>query len=183
MKPIARWIIVGAILIAVVLWLAGCTPGDAPDSPGYVSGNGTVTVFDDAAELTLTGTSFQGDAVDTSDYLGQVVLVNTWYASCPPCRSEAPVLVEFDARDDVQVVGVNNRDDAGTAEAFERTFGVEYPSINDADGAAIAQMQGKVAINAVPTTLVVSPDGTVYARIIGEAEASTLKALIEEAAA
>ena len=181
MRPIARWIIAGAIVIAVVLWLTGCTPGEAADSPGYVSGKGIITVFENGSELTVTGTSFQGEPVDTSDYKGQVVLINTWYAACPPCRSEAPLLVEMDARDDVQVVGVNNRDDAGSAEAFERTFSIEYPSIADEDGNAIAQMQGKVAINAVPTTLVIAPDGTLYARIIGEAKSSTLRALIEDA--
>ena len=184
MRPIARWIIAGAVLAAVLLWLVGCAPGEAADSPGYVSGDGTVTIFDDETEpLTLTGTSFEGEPVDVADYLGQVVLVNTWYAACPPCRSEAPLLVELDSRDDVQVVGVNNRDDAATAAAFDRTFDVEYPTIDDEDGAAIAQLQGKVAINAVPTTLVLRADGTVYARVIGEADPSTLKTLVEDAGA
>jgi thiol-disulfide isomerase/thioredoxin len=182
-RPIARWIVAGAIIIAVVLWLVGCAPGTAADSPGYVSGDGTVTIFNDSDEpLSLTGTSFQGDPVDIADYSGQVVLVNTWYASCPPCRSEAPLMAQMDAKDDVQVIGVNNRDDAPTAEAFERTFSIAYPTINDEDGNAIAQLQGKVAINAVPTTLVVKPDGTVYARIIGEADPSTLASLIDDAA-
>jgi thiol-disulfide isomerase/thioredoxin len=184
MRPIARWIIGGALLVAIVLWLVGCAPGEAADSPGYVSGDGTVTIFEDSSEpLALAGTSFAGDPIDVEDYRGQVVLVNTWYAACPPCRSEAPLLVELDERDDVQVIGVNNRDDAGTAQAFERTFGVEFPSIDDENGKAIAQLQGKVAINAVPTTLVVAPDGTVYARIIGEADPSTLRTLVEDAAA
>ena len=183
MRPIARWIIGGALVLAIVLWLVGCTPGDAVDSPGYVSGDGTVTIFDDGTALTLTGTSFAGDPVDTSDFKGQVVLINTWYATCPPCRSEAPLLVEMDARDDTQVVGVNREDDAATVAAFERTFGVEYPSIDASDGKAIAQLQGKVSIAAVPTTLVLRPDGTLYARIIGEADPSTLKSLIEDAQA
>lgn len=183
MKPIARWIIVGAMLAAIVLALVACAPGDAADSPGYVSGDGTVTVFSDPQPLTLTGTSFAGEPVDIADFRGQVVLINTWYAACPPCRAEAPDLVELDARDDVQVVGVNNRDDAETAQAFERTFNVEYPSIDASDGEAIAQLQGVVAINAVPTTLVLDPQGNVYARIIGRAEASTVSALVDEAGA
>jgi thiol-disulfide isomerase/thioredoxin len=184
LRPIARYILAAAVVIAIVLWLAGCTPGDAADSPGYVSGDGTVTIFENSTtELTVTGTSFAGDPVDTSDYRGQVVLINTWYATCPPCRAEAPLLVEMDARDDVQVVGVNRDDEASTVAAFDRTFGVEYPSIDASDGDAIAQLQGKVSIAAVPTTLVVRPDGTLYARILGEADKSTLKSLIEDAEA
>ena len=81
MRPIARWIIGGALVLAIVLWLVGCTPGDAVDSPGYVSGDGTVTIFDDGTALTLTGTSFAGDPVDTSDFKGQVVVLSYWAAT------------------------------------------------------------------------------------------------------
>ncbi len=184
MKPVARWILAAAIVIALVLWLAGCAPGEAADSPGYVSGDGTVTVFKDSTEpIALSGTSFTGETIDIADFAGQVVLINTWYASCPPCRSEAPLLVELDARDDVQVVGVNTRDEADTALAFDRSFDVTFPSLDNADGKAIAQLQGKVALAATPTTLVLRPDGSLYARIIGEADPSTLKTLIEEAQA
>jgi thiol-disulfide isomerase/thioredoxin len=120
--------------------------------------------------------------VDVVAYRGKVVLINTWYAACPPCRAEAPDLVELDSRTDVQVLGVNGRDDPGTALAFERTFSVSYPTIDDADGGAIAALQGLVALNAVPTTLVLDAEGRVAARIIGRAEPSTLDALVRDAA-
>ncbi|WP_062383604.1 TlpA family protein disulfide reductase [Demequina iriomotensis] len=181
MRPAARLAILVAVVLAIVLTLAACAPGDAAESPGYVSGDGTVTVFDQGDPVALAGTSFAGDAVDITEYRGQVVLINTWYASCPPCRAEAPDLAELDARDDVQLVGVNGRDDAPTAEAFERTFGISYPSIDDSDGAATATLQGIVAMNAVPTTLVVDTAGNLHARIIGTADPSTLRSLVEEA--
>lgn len=184
MKRSARLIVLAAILLAVVLWLAACAPGDAAESPGYVSGDGTVTewaVQERGEPVVLSGTDFEGEPVDVEDFEGQVVLLNTWYASCPPCRAEAPDLVAADARDDVQVIGINSRDDAATALAFDRTFAVEYPSIDDADGQAIAQLQGLVAINAVPTTLVLDTEGRVAARVVGRVEPSTLDALIEAA--
>lgn len=185
MRRGARVVLLVAILVAVVLALTSCMPEDAAQSPGYVSGDGTVTILngDDAPIVELTGTSFDGQAVDVADYRGHVVLINTWYASCPPCRAEAADLVALDALDDVQLVGINGRDDAETAHAFERTFGVEYPSIDDADGAAVATLQGLISINAVPTTLVLDPEGRVYARVIGRVEASTLSALVEDARA
>lgn len=181
MKRSARLVLLAAILIAVVLWLTACAPGDASESPGYVSGDGTVTEWAQGERgevLELTGTSFDGEPVDIADHRGQVVLLNTWYASCPPCRAEAPDLVAADARDDVQVIGVNSRDDAATARAFDRTFDVTYPSIDDADGRAIGQMQGLVSIAAVPTTLVLDTGGRVAARVVGRIEPSTLDALI-----
>ncbi|SEJ13213.1 TlpA family protein disulfide reductase [Demequina mangrovi] len=182
MRPAARLAILIAVVLALVLTLAACAPGDPVESPGYVSGDGTVTVFDEGAEVALAGTSFAGDAVDVAEYRGQVVLINTWYASCPPCRAEAPDLAEIDARDDVQIVGVNGRDDAATAEAFERTFGIAYPSIDDSDGAATAALQGIVAMNAVPTTLVIDTEGRLHARVIGTVDPSTLRTLVDEAA-
>lgn len=182
MRPAARLAILAAIVLAIVLTLVACTPPDAAQSPGYVSGDGTVTILDAGQQVELSGTSFAGEAVDVADYAGQVVLINTWYASCPPCRAEAPDLAELDAREDVQVIGVNGRDDAPTAQAFDRTFGIEYPSIDDSDGSATAALQGVIAMNAVPTTLVIDPEGHLYARIVGRAEPSTLRSLVDDAA-
>jgi thiol-disulfide isomerase/thioredoxin len=173
------------LAFAAALVLAGCVGGTGTVDTGYVSGDGTVTtwsVAERAEPVELSGTAFDGTAVDVMEYRGQVVVINTWYAACPPCRAEAPDLVEIDARTDVQVLGVNGRDDAGTGLAFERTFSILYPTIDDADGHAIAALQGLVALNAVPTTLVLDTEGRVAARIIGRAEPSTLDALILEAA-
>ncbi len=174
-----------AIVIAVVLWLVACAPGDAAQSPGYVSGDGTVTewaVGERGEPVELTGTSFEDEPVDVADFRGQAVLLNTWYAACPPCRAEAPDLVAADERDDVQVIGINSRDDAATALAFDRTFSVGYPSIDDGDGKATAQLQGLVSINAVPTSLILDAEGRVAARIVGSVEPSTLTALLDAAA-
>lgn len=172
-------------LLALAASLSACVPaGEAADA-GYVAGDGTVTEWlpgDRGEVIELTGVDFAGEAVDLADYRGTVVLVNTWYAACPPCRAEAPDLVAADARPDVQVLGVNGEDDAGTAQAFERNFGVEYPSIADGDRLALATLQGIVPLNAVPTTLVLDPEGRIAARVIGRIDPSTLDALIAAAA-
>lgn len=185
MRRGARVVLVVAILVAVVITLASCAPPDAPTSPGYVSGDGTVSLLTREADdpgLDLSGTSFDGTAVDLADYRGEVVVLNTWYAACPPCRAEAPDLVAIDALDGVRVIGINGRDDPETALAFERTFDVTYPSIDDSSGAAIAALQGLVAINAVPTTVILDPQGRPYARVIGQVEPSTLAQLVRDAA-
>ena len=96
-------------------------------------------------------------------------------------RAEAPDLVALDALDGVSVLGVNTRDDVDTAKAFERTFSVTYPSLNGADGTAIAALQGLVAVRAVPTALIIDPDGYVAARSVGRIEPSTLRSLVDAA--
>lgn len=182
----ARLAVLIAVVAAVVLWLAACAPPDADTSPGYVSGDGAVTEWEVGSRpgvLELVGEDFDGNAIDLADYRGQVVIVTTWYASCPPCRAEAPDLVELDALDGVSVLGVNTRDDADTAKAFERTFSVTYPSLDGGDGTAIAALQDLVAVRAVPTALIIDADGYVAARSVGRIEASTLRALVDAAGA
>ncbi len=186
MRRGARFILIAAIVLAIVFALVSCAPSDAATSPGYVSGDGTVTEWQPGERpgpVEVSGTALDGSAVDITDYRGEVVVLNLWYAACPPCRAEAPDLVAIDALDGVQVVGINTRDDAATGQAFEQTFGVQYPSILGDDGRAIASLQGLVAVNAVPTTLVLDAEGNVAARIIGRAEASTFQALVEGASA
>jgi len=182
----ARLAVLLAVVTAVVLWLVACAPADATTSPGYVSGDGAVTewaVGSRPGPLELSGVDFDGAAVDLASYRGQVVVVTTWYAGCPPCRAEAPDLVALDALDNVSVLGVNTRDDAATAKAFGRTFGVTYPSLDGADGTAIAALQELVAVRAVPTALVIDPDGYVAARAVGRIEPSTLRSLVDAAGA
>lgn len=80
----------------------------------------------------------------------------------------------------VQFFGVNVRDEQPTAAAFERTFGIEYPSMPDRDGAILLAMTDFVPPQAVPTTLVIDKQGRVAARILGVAEKGTLKTLIAD---
>ncbi|RXR23600.1 TlpA family protein disulfide reductase [Oerskovia turbata] len=179
-------------LVSLGLVLTACSQESGATSPddvvgqGYVSGDGSVKTWDvsDRDEpVVLTGTDFEGGAVDTSQWLGDVVVVNTWYASCAPCRAEAPDLVALAndrAAEGVHLLGINSTDDAGAALAFERTFEVPYPSIEDTRGEAIATLEGAVPLQAVPTTVVLDREGRVAARVIGRAEGSTLGALVDD---
>ena len=188
--------LVGAVraglLTVLVGTLAGC--GSAADGgwtesgeeAGYVSGDRSVTTWegdDRTGPVAIVGVDFAGEAVDVAAWQGDVVVLNTWYAACPPCRAEAPDLVDIAqeyADQGVHLLGINSTDDPGAAQAFERTFEVPYPSVHDADGAAVAALQGVVPVAAVPTTVLLDRDGDVAARILGRADASTLRALIDE---
>lgn len=185
----------GALLLMGALALSACAPTNT-DSPGsdsesisdsgYVSGDGTVTVW--GAEkrnepVELAGETFDEEQVDLSDWRGSIVVLNFWYAACPPCRAEAPDLKEVaeeTADQDVKFLGVNSTDEPGTATAFERTFEVPYPSLHDSRSQGVAAMQGKVALQAVPTTVLLDPDGRVAARVIGRVDAATLRSLIKD---
>lgn len=185
----------GALTVGVgaALMLTSCgadtggsvTPDDVIDQ-GYISGDGSVRVWaaaDRSEPVTLAGDDFAGDAVDTSDWLGDVVVVNTWYAACPPCRLESPDLgsVARDRKSDgVEFIGLNRVDEAGAAQAFERTYDVPYPSIADGSGAVTAQLQGVVPVKATPTTVVLDREGRVAARILGGTDATTLDTIVAD---
>jgi len=182
-----------AAAVVLVGLLAACsgggggsrTPDDVTDQ-GYQAGDGSTTtwkVSDRKGPVELAGTDFDGNPVDTAGWKGDVVVLNTWYANCPPCRAEAPDLVALAtqyADDDVHVLGINGTDAAGAAQAFQRQFEVPYPSLADSDGTAVADLQGTVPINAVPTTVVLDRDGKVAARVLGLADGSTLSAIVDD---
>lgn len=181
-------VLIGAVLVAAVL--AGCSAGtdgltDDGGTAGYVSGDGSLTLWapqERGEPVELAGTTFAEEEVDLAAWRGDVVLVNTWYAACPPCRDEAPDLVAVaeDYAESVHLLGVNSTDDAGTALAFERTFAVPYPSLNDPRGHAVAAMQGHVALQAVPTTVLLDRDGRVAARVLGRIDATTVRAVLDD---
>ncbi|PJI95018.1 TlpA family protein disulfide reductase [Luteimicrobium subarcticum] len=176
----------GALALASTLLLSACTSssGNGVDL-GYVAGDGSVKTWDagDRGDaVTLVGKDFEGTTIDTSDYRGDVVVVNTWYASCAPCRKEAPDLAKEAAAagSDVHFVGINSTDDAGAAQAFQRTFDIPYPSIADKDGSVVATLQGVVPVQAVPTTVILDQEGRVAARVLGATTATTLDDLIDD---
>ena len=178
-----------ALVVGVVL--SGCAV--APS--GLVVGGGGSTTFDNtiteikAADrgkpITFGGTQVDGSIADSRSWLGSPVVVNFWYAGCPPCRAEAPdlaALYDQFSPAGVKFVGVNVRDQADTAAAFEATFGIKSQSILDVGtGAVQLAFAGQVAPNAVPTTIVLDRQGRVAARIIGKIPArSILRTLIQD---
>jgi len=186
----------GGVLLVVGLVLSGCAAESdvlaeqyrAGTGQNYISGDGALTVV--APESRNEGIAFQGPldvggTFSSDDYAGQIMVVNFWYAGCPPCRLEAPdleVLHQEFLEEGVVFIGVNILDQAPTALAFADEFGVTYPSIMDTnDGSVRLAFSGQVAPNAVPTTVVLDQQGRVAARISGLlTEPDVLAALIRD---
>lgn len=177
-----------------LLVLTGCTSDPladqfrAGDNKNYIAGDGTVTEFALAARPKFeswSGITESGARLDSAALDGFVVVMNWWYAACAPCRAEAPdlaALSEEFADQGVQFVGVNVRDTAETALAFDRRFGITFPSVMDQQtGSVSLAFSGVVSPQAVPTTLVITREGEVSARILGRIDKSILRELIETA--
>ena len=182
-----------AAAVAALTLLAGCASDPLADqysagtTKNYISGEGTISeyeVADRGEPVAFEGVTDSGDEVSSDDYAGKVLVLNFWYAGCPPCRVEAPDLEEVfqEYGDQVDFFGVNVRDSAATANSFERDFGVSYDSILDVSTRdVLSAFAGQVPPSAVPTTLVLDAQGRVAARISGQLpSATTLADLIDD---
>jgi peroxiredoxin len=192
MRRAARAGLAGLVVAGTML-LAGCANDPladqylSGDSKNYIAGDGTVTEIEPESRqqaVDFTGTTAEGGSVSQADYSGEVVVLNFWYASCAPCRVEAPELAKLSEKYDgegASFLGVNVRDQAPQAISFEETYGIDYPSVIDTDGALQLAFSGDVSPNAVPTTLVIDKQGRVAARILGQvSEPSILDTLIRD---
>ena len=171
-----------AFLLVGVLLLGGCATSDSGAS--YGDNNGAYLVWNESERpdpVSGGGVTFAGKNIDISDYRGKIVVINTWYAACPPCRAEAPDLVGIaNDYDDIVMLGVNTRDNAGTAEAFERSFHIDYPSIDGSDGRFISDLEGVIPLQAVPTTLVLDKTGRPAARYLGRIDPSVVRGILDD---
>jgi thiol-disulfide isomerase/thioredoxin len=184
-----------AMVAASALLLTGCTSDPLADQyregsgKNYIAGDGSISEYaaDDRGEpISFTGETVEGDSFDSADTLGEVTVVNFWYAGCAPCRVESPILEEVHQdylvdEADVAFIGVNVRDQAGTAASFEKNYGVTYPSILDVEsGEAQLAFAGPVPPAAVPTTIVLDQEGRVAARVLGQlTDASILSSIVD----
>ena len=170
----AGWVLLAAALVAS---LAGCSgagggAGGGSAEQAFVAGNGsvqTVPAADRKPAPALAGTTLTGNRFDLGALRGKVVVLNVWASWCAPCRGEAPYLeqaYQATKNDGVAFVGLNTRDGPDNARAFERKFGITYPSVVDTYGQLLVAFRGTLPPAAIPTTLVIDREGRMAARAL-----------------
>lgn len=170
-SPTAR--IAGAALLAAVA-LSGCSRDASPAPRGLIPAESR------RPAPPLSGTTVDGKPYDGSALRGSVAVLNVWGSWCGPCKKEQPDLNAVAARfPDVRFLGLNVRDDAAAARAHVTRYGVRYPSLYDRDSAIVASFRD-VPPAAVPSTIVLDPDGRVAALLIGSTDDAELTGLLTE---
>jgi len=174
--------------------LAGCSTGanavdqGAGSSNRYVAGNGTTTTLAPGHRDTgvqITGTLLDGGKFALSDLRGQVVVLNFWASWCPPCRVEARDLESVYQQTKsagVHFVGVDVRDNKDSALAFERTFGISYPSLYDRSDRIALQLKGAPP-GSLPFTVVLDRQGRIAVVIRKSLRAVELLPVVRQVAA
>lgn len=130
--------------------------------------------------LTLTGCN-QTDEVsskDLSQYRGKWLVINYWATWCAPCIEEIPELNQLAAThpDKLAVLGVDFDQAEGEARAQNISkMGIEFTVLTDDPATTL----GIAAPSALPTTLILNPEGQLVHTLFGPQTESGLLALID----
>jgi cytochrome c biogenesis protein CcmG, thiol:disulfide interchange protein DsbE len=102
----------------------------------------------------------------------KVTVVNIWASWCGPCRAEHPLLMDMAKRDDLVLVGINNKDDAANATRFLGALGQPFAAVG-------ADTSGRTTIDwggyGVPETFIVDGQGIIRYKHVGPLSPDFLK--------
>jgi peroxiredoxin len=129
----------------------------------------------------VTFTTIEGKKISLSSLRGKMVLVNFWATDCPGCIKEMPKLVktyEKYRNQGLEIIAVAMPDDPPTEVVnYTRKNNIPFPVMDDGDG-AITNAFGEIRLT--PTTIIISPDGKMLGKTIGEIDFSQLETLLNK---
>jgi DsbE subfamily thiol:disulfide oxidoreductase len=172
-------VVVGAALLAfLVIWLVVWANG-APNRAGDRGSKlGTPIAVDRPAPpfslKLLTGSGSLG----LQRYAGEVVVLNFWASTCPPCRKEVPELADLSRTYrsmGVRVLGVDYADASQAAIAFARSHGMTYPSVIDRNG----RLGEEYGIFGLPTTFIIGSDGRIHYAVYGRIHPTSFRPALD----
>ena len=142
-------------------------PADALQNTNSAVGVEYIAQTDRVDSVSITGVTLDGSELSAPNNSGQITVINAWASWCAPCREELP---EFAAAAidpefaEVNIIGLNVSDSESAAQAMSQDLG--FPSIFDPKGTLLPTIPG-VPPAALPSTVVLDPQGQIAARIIG----------------
>lgn len=155
------------VAAACVLVVAGCGSTTFVDtSPGQAAPSTRAgwQRVDPVAVKLPTRDPVAGSAPEPSG--ATPILVNIWASYCTPCKKELPLLERLSRGGRITVVGFTRDSHRDRADEALRAAGVTYPNWMDPDATLALELDGRVPINAVPSSFLIR-DGKVVAIHIG----------------
>ena len=174
-----------ASLIAALL-VAGCgvdiPQGYRPSESTVPSASLTEIAPDQRAEaIEVSGPGLDGGQV-TTDYMPGIVIVNAWASWCPPCREEWPIFVDIQNQyPSINLLGLNEADDAQAAADFLSTQEGSWPHISDPNQ-AIAAKAGVIQGSYLPGTIILDKQHRVAAKFVGPVNQADLTRILDQLA-
>ena len=167
------------LLIFVVVLVVGMVrSGRDGGRPGVNETLGEVAVTTEKnADFQVT--TLDGRELRLSDLRGSIVMVDFWSSWCPPCRAEAPVLVEAYERWSklgVEFVGVSIWDDEGDVRDFVTRHGIAYPNAIDDDGGIAVEF----GVKGIPEKFFVNAEGEIVRKVNGPNTSQSLDEVLTQ---
>lgn len=104
---------------------------------------------------------------------GRVSVVNFWASWCAPCVDEHPLIAELKIKANVDVYGVNYKDDPAAARRFLGRYGNPFKAVG-------ADANGRTAIDwgvyGMPETFVINGKGEIVYKHVGPISPQSLEA-------
>jgi thiol-disulfide isomerase/thioredoxin len=173
--------LLGAVLLAAVLWIGFQYWGAATPPPGSAKDATVPPISGTVAKFTLTNPGrpapiepffdADGNEVSLHQFGGKVVLLNLWATWCAPCVEEMPSLDRLQAQlggDRFQVIAVSvDRRGAAAVRPFFEKLAIAHLPIYVEPKNQLAQSLG---LQVLPSTIVIGPHGLMHGNIIGAVE-------------
>lgn len=178
MNRIMRFVL-GVVLGGVI---AGVT-GFGLYSYYYGNGSGDNDIADQVLPANLELTDLNGHKHTLGEWRGHLLLINFWATWCGPCKKEIPLLAKAQKRyaaQGLQIIGPAV-DDPTTVRQEASLLGIDYPVMVGTPEQMISLMStlGNQP-GGLPFSVLVSPDGRVIQRHLGEFGSKELNTLIEQ---
>jgi cytochrome c biogenesis protein CcmG/thiol:disulfide interchange protein DsbE len=168
------WVFVPVLIFAglAVIFMTGLRGGDPSKLPSALINQPAPTFDLPALEgLTIDGVAVPGLA-SNSLAQGRITLVNVWASWCGPCREEHPQLMELAKRDDIDLAGLNYKDQRENALRFLNALGNPYSGVGvDTNGRTSVDW----GVYGVPETFVINAKGTIVYKFTGPITSQALR--------
>lgn len=163
-------------IVGGVIW-AGATADDESESDGEPT---AIETNDDVVGTPLPGATVSdsdGNPLSVSSFVGDPLVVNFWFSTCPPCAKELPdfAVVHDERGDDVRFIGVNPIDSIEVMERFAGERGVTYELYRD----DLAEFTDGIGASNFPITIFVTSEGQIVEQA-GILDADQLRQKIDE---
>jgi thiol-disulfide isomerase/thioredoxin len=159
----------GATPFLVGVAQAGLQPGDRAPELEWTNPDGTPGQLLD----------LDGNPVRLEDLRGKLVWLNFWATWCPPCQAETPVLREMDERyrdRGLAIVGIAVQETTvDNVREYANRYGLGYPIAFDAS----ADIFDLYRVYALPTQVLIGPDGKVRQVMNGPMNEASVRALLD----